>query len=85
MPRGSLGALKLNKSTLVQMYVQMSPVPLVSLCSLFLEMHLEAILVRKHHQIPDILSTHVVGEGQAIVSIFKGNIFVIEIVVIPVR
>lgn len=83
MPGGSLGALKPNKGTLVQMYVQTSPVPLVSLRSSFLEMHLVVILVRKHHQIPHVLSTHVVGESQAIVSIFKGNVFVIEVVVIP--
>lgn len=83
MAGASLSALKPNKSFLVQMDVQMSPVPLVSLRSLFLEMHLVVILVGKHHQIPRVLSTHVVGEGQAIVSIFKGNVFVIEIVVIP--
>lgn len=83
MAGASLGALKPNKGLLVQMDVQMSPVPLVSLRSLFLEMHLVVILVCKHHQIPHVLSTHVVGEGQAIVFIFKGNVFVIEIVVIP--
>lgn len=83
MAGASLGALKPNKGLLVQMDVQMSPVPLVSLRSLFLEMHLVVILVCKHHQIPRVLSTHVVGEGQAIVFIFKGNVFVIEIVVIP--
>lgn len=79
MPGASIGALKPNKGLLVQMDVQMSPVPLISLRSLFLEMHLVVILVGKHHQIPRVLSTHVVGEGQAIVFIFKGNVFVIEI------
>lgn len=79
MPGASIGALKPNKGLLVQMDVQMSPVPLISLRSLFLEMHLVVILVGKHHQIPRVLSTHVVGKGQAIVFIFKGNVFVIEI------